>query len=789
MNKPLMYASLRAGWTTLFICALATGCGGEKDPILGTGIAVARPTVTASTPANSATNISIDTAAFTATFSEPMALPASGSTFTLSCAAPCRAPTGTVALDGTNRTLTYTLTNSPLRPLTLYTATVSGATSIETGLTLASPFVWSFTTASSAGSSQDAEAPEVEVTIPATASPTPTSGVPINDALVAVFSEAMDPATLTNTSFTVTCLAPCVSPTGTVTYVAANRAAIFEPAAALSASTTYTARITTAATDVIGNPLSGNQDPLAAASDYVWTFVTAITPDSTRPIVTLTNPITTTPGPTPGVAANTGITALFSEQMLPGTINASSFTLTCAAPCTSPTGSVSYGINSRTAVFTPSTPLAVGATYTATITSAALDLASNALAGDLTALPAASNYVWTFTTQAPDAIQPTVTTTNPLNGAVGVCINKTISATFSEPMDPLTITNLTFTLATTAGVAVTGVVAYDPLTRIATLNPVGNLTGTPATNYTATIKSGTTGVKDLAGNTLAVDNVTTFTTSALTCAAAPALGAAARFGSFGGNATLTNDGLDTVIIGDVGVNSSSPSITGFRDTGGNVYTITGDNNGLVNGLVYTQTDPPLSVPGAAVTQARIDALLAFNSISPASIPGGINVANIAQCPSCGGLADGADELAGRTLPPGVYLSAQGTYDIGGLTRTTADLTLDAGGDIDAVWIFQTTPVTGTLNVGLTGPGTPATPIHVQLINGAQPKNVFWYVPAGATIGTGSTMVGTMLADASITMSTTGGSPPTAVLTTLEGRAIALTAAVTMTNTFVNVPAP
>jgi len=113
--------------------------------------------------------------------------------------------------------------------------------------------------------------------------------------------------------------------------------------------------------------------------------------------------------------------------------------------------------------------------------------------------------------------------------------------------------------------------------------------------------------------------------------------------------------------------------------------------------------------------------------------------------------------------------------------------LDAGGDVNAVWVFQSAAGTGTLNVGLTGPATPAVPIQVRLINGAKSKNVFWYVPAGATIGTGSTMVGTMLADASITISTTGGTPPTAVTTTLNGRAIALTAGVTMTNTVVNRP--
>jgi hypothetical protein len=356
-------------------------------------------------------------------------------------------------------------------------------------------------------------------------------------------------------------------------------------------------------------------------------------------------------------------------------------------------------------------------------------------------------------------------------------------------MDARTITVATFTLAVTAGASLTGVVAYDALTKIATFNPVANLTGAPATNYTATIKGGAGGVKDLAGNPLAGDKVTTFTTSASSCATAPVLGAAASFGGFGGSATLTNDGLATVIYGDIGVSAASTAITGLRDSGGNVYTVTTNNDGLVNGLVYTLTAPPGSVAGEAVTRARADALDAFNSISPAILVGGVDVSSLAQCPSCGGAGGGPDELAGRTLPPGVYLSTTGTYDIGGVGRTTANLTLDAGGDANAVWVFQTAAGTGTLNVGLTGPATPAVPIQVRLINGAQPKNIFWYVPGGATIGTGSTMVGTMLADASITMSTTGGTPPTAVITTVNGRAISLTAAVTMTNTVVNVPAP
>ncbi len=91
--------------------------------------------------------------------------------------------------------------------------------------------------------------------------------------------------------------------------------------------------------------------------------------------------------------------------MAVATLNANSFTVTCAAPCVSPTGTVSYEVGSATAVFTPTAPLTVPATYTATITTAATDLTGNALAGNQAALPAASNYVWTFSTAA--AVAPT----------------------------------------------------------------------------------------------------------------------------------------------------------------------------------------------------------------------------------------------------------------------------------------------------------------------------------------------------------------------------------------------
>ena len=390
---------------------------------------------------------------------------------------------------------------------------------------------------------------------------------------------------------------------------------------------------------------------------------------------------------------------------------------------------------------------------------------------------------------------PTITATNPTNGNQSVSTStagapgngKFVEATFSRDMSPASLNNMTFSLAPTGSQAITPtMVTYSASTRVATLaTPAALLSNT---SYTVVIQGS---AASSTGVLLGCGYTWTFKTASSPAATlSPVnLGAAASFGGFGGNATITNDGLATVVRGDIGVNAPSTKVTGFRDSGGNVYTITTDNNGLVTGVIHTLTAPPGSVAGAKVTQARSDALSAFNAISPGNLPGGLDVSSLAQCPSCGGALGGPDELAGRTLPPGVYRSTSGTYDIGGPGRTSGNLVLDGKNDANSVWVFQSAAGSGTLNVGLTGPATPAVPVQVQLINGAQAKNVFWYAPAGAVIGTGSTMTGTMLSDAAITLSTAGGSPPTATVTTLNGRAIALTAGVTMTNTVINVPAP
>ncbi|MDO8450389.1 MAG: ice-binding family protein [Rhodoferax sp.] len=250
----------------------------------------------------------------------------------------------------------------------------------------------------------------------------------------------------------------------------------------------------------------------------------------------------------------------------------------------------------------------------------------------------------------------------------------------------------------------------------------------------------------------------------------------ARFGIFGGTAGMTNMGINTVITGsgigntaDIGTMATgTSSVTGFHDSNGDIYTETGANIGNVTGKIYTcttsTTGPTSAVVNAAsctaATNARADVLAAYNDL--VAQPAGPN--------------PGAGNLANLTLAPGVYTAAAGSFKMEG-----GDLTLDAKGDANAVWVFQ---MATTLTVG--GPGA-AFPQSVILAGGAQAKNVYWQVGSAATInaGGGGTMVGTIISQAGVTFSTAGN----AALTTLNGRALSLNASVTLVNTVINVPAP
>jgi len=319
----------------------------------------------------------------------------------------------------------------------------------------------------------------------------------------------------------------------------------------------------------------------------------------------------------------------------------------------------------------------------------------------------------------PSLTPPTVVSVVPLGGAKGVCQGAVVTATFSKAMNPGTINTGTFTLA--AGTtAVAGKVSLDSTDMIATFTPTNPLALNTA--YTATI---TTGAQDQFGNALAENFVWMFTTATTACAGPIAFGTpGCGFGILAGS-TVTNTSTvaaPTNVTGDVGVWAGT-AIVGFPP-------------GTLTGTLHS---------GDAVAQtAQGQLTTAYNTA--AGKPVGTHL---------------PPDIGGSTLFPGVYTTvAQPSLGI------TGNLTLDAQGDSTAVWIFQ---IASTLTTA-TG--------QVKLQNGALPQNVFWQIGSSATLGTGTTMAGNLMANQSISLNTG---------VTLNGRALASVGAVTLISDTVNVP--
>lgn len=435
--------------------------------------------------------------------------------------------------------------------------------------------------------------------------------------------------------------------------------------------------------------------------DYVWSFITA---PNIPPTVISTDPINNANG----VPLNKIIAANFSIKMDPSTMNASTYSLKIGANTVA--GSVSY--TDSTVTFTPASPLLSNTVYTATVTSGAKNLAGTSLA---------NNYSWNFTTIA--SIPPTVILTDPIDLASSVALNKVITADFSTNMDPTTINSNTFTLKI-GNTPVSGVVSYSGVK--ASFNPNSNLLS--GTTYTATI---TTGAKNLAGTPIVNNYEWTFTTVAPLGPPIVDLKTVARFGIIAGVGVSNAAGFSEIRNMDVGISPGvRSSITGFPPAI------------VVNGAIYASDDiAPPGVP-AMLTQAKQDLTDAYLFAEGATTPAPATVSG---------------DLGGQTLAPGIYKSNTT------LLVQSGDLTLDAQGDVNAVWIFQVASSFTTVG----GAGG-----NIILSGGAQAKNVFWQVGSSATIGDNTSFKGNVLALTSITMNSGA---------VAEGRMLARNGAVVMTN--------
>jgi hypothetical protein len=634
------------------------------------------------------------------------------------------------------------------------------------------------------------------VTPPTAAAVTPPSGaagICPNATVSVTFTHAMNPSTINATTFIVT---PGVS--GTIAHDSTNTIFTFTPSAPLALSTAYTATITTGAMDMFGNRLAAN---------FAWTFNTGANPCA-APSVISEFPLN---GAT-GVCPNAVVSATFNRAMNPSTINTATFTLT--GPGTTPVaGVVAYA--GSTATFTPAIALALNTLYTATITTGAEDAFGNALA---------TNFVWKFTTGSALCAPPTVISVTPPTSSTGVCPSTVATATFSEAMNPSTINATTFTLTGPGTTPVAGVVTYAGST--ATFTPSSALALN--TLYTATI---TTGARDLFGISLASNFVWTFTTSVTACApptviseaplnlatgVCPSTVLTATFSEAMKQATinattftLTGPGT-TPVAGGV---TYAPDVATFQPTNplalNTLYTATIttgaqalDGTPLASNFVWTFTTSavacipivPLSAacsfgvlaatpvvsnsgPTVVTGDVGIWPAVSITGFPPGTITGAFHpgdaVAKTAQgdlltaynyaAAQPGGAILTAD-IGGQTLAPGVYKTTSAQPSLG----ITGNLTLDGGGDSTAVWIFQ---IVSTLT-------TAANNSQVILTNGANEHNVFWQVGSSATLGTTTTFAGTIMSEASTSLDTGA---------TLNGRAMALTGAVTLLSNPVNVP--
>jgi len=199
--------------------------------------------------------------------------------------------------------------------------------------------------------------------------PTNTAtGITLNKTINITFSEEMDPATITSSTITLmqgtTPVAAIVSYTGTI--------ATLTLTSNLSPNKAYTGTVTTGAKDVAGNTM---------ASNYTFSFTIGTALDLAPPTVVSTSPASNATG----VATSQVVGITFNEAMTSASITTSAFTLKNGN--TAVAGTVTY--SGTTATFTPSTALAAGTVYTASMSTGAKDVAGNMMMSAMT---------WNFTT-------------------------------------------------------------------------------------------------------------------------------------------------------------------------------------------------------------------------------------------------------------------------------------------------------------------------------------------------------------------------------------------------------
>jgi hypothetical protein len=324
-------------------------------------------------------------------------------------------------------------------------------------------------------------------------------------------------------------------------------------------------------------------------------------------------------------------------------------------------------------------------------------------------------------------IAPTVISTSPSNNATDVVLNKIVSATFSEAMNPATISNTTFNVKK-GGVPVAGVVSYSGTT--ATFTP--SVMWTTASNYTVTI---TTGTENQERISLKANKEWSFTTGITTeSISAVDLGTAGNYVILAKTAINNNPTSD--ITGDLGLSPAATSyITGLSLTDFTGYA----TSAQITGKIYAAD--MVSPTSTNLTTAVENMITAYNDAAGRPFPDFLEL--------------GTGNLGGKTLASGLYKWT---------STVTLPTDVNISGGADDIWIFQ---ISGDLNM--------SSAVNVTLTGGAKAENIFWQVAGEATFGATSHFEGIILSMTAITFQTGA---------TFNGRALAQTTVILDGNTIV-----
>jgi hypothetical protein len=442
-----------------------------------------------------------------------------------------------------------------------------------------------------------------DTTAPQVASTSPVAGataVAVGSTVTVTFNEAVNPATLTAATVELRDAANNLVP-ASISYDAANRRAVLTPNAPLAALALHTATVRGGSADPRVKDPAGN----ALAANVVWSFTTAAaSPGSTCPCSGWA--ATTVPGtPDAGDPAAVELGVKFRTSVA-GTVTGVRFykgvgntgthvgnlwsatgTLLASATFTAetPTGwqqasfATPVAINANTvyvvSYHAPNGHYAFDAGYfaNAATVNGPVELLRNGVSGGngvyqysaSSAYPAqsfnAANY-WVdvvFTNAVVgDTTPPTVTSRVPAPGATGVLLGSTVTATFSEALDAVTVNNNTIELRNAANALVAGNVSYDAATRTAVFVPASPLTA--GATYSATVRGGANDprIKDAAGIALAANVTWSFTAASASGGCAAPANAIVAENCLTGTPAST---WDIVGVGDTGLQGFATDIS------------------------------------------------------------------------------------------------------------------------------------------------------------------------------------------------------------------------------------